>query len=63
MTWELLTRKGPPLYPHVAKKVENAFFEISRDNAKLQKIMRDHKHPSNLNNPKPPIINPEIEFS
>ena len=59
-TWELLTKKGPPLYPWVAKRIENAFFEISEDNAKLQKIMRDHKRSSNLNNLQLPVINPEI---
>lgn len=59
-----MTRKeGSYIVPHLAKKIENAFFEISGDNVKLQKIMSDRKHPSNLNMPKPPKTNPEIESS
>ena len=47
----------------MAKKIENAFFEISADNAKLQKIMKDYKHPDNLMSLKPLRLNPEIDSS
>ena len=56
----IIDEEGASIVPMVAKKIENAFFEISEDNAKLQKIMRDHKRPSNLNNLQLPVINPEI---
>ena len=57
----IIEEKDPSIDPHLAKKIENVFFEISRDNAKLQKIMRDHKHLLNLNKLKPPKIKPDIE--
>ena len=59
----IIDKEGPSIDPCLAKKIENAFFEISRDNVELQKIMRDNKNPSNLNNLKPPKINLEIESS
>ena len=43
----IIDEEGHSIDPHVAKKIENAFFETSGSNAKLQ-IMRDHKHPSIL---------------
>ena len=46
----IIDKEGPSTDPRLAKKIENAFFEISRDNVELQKIMRDNKNPSNLNN-------------
>ena len=73
MSWEILGQvdddfsvldeEGPPVDLELAKKIENVFFESSRDNIKLQKIMKAHKHPANLLNLKPPNINPEIESS
>ena len=73
MSWEILGQvdddfsvldeKGPPVDLELAKKIENVFFESSRDNTKLQKIMKEYKYPANLLNLKPPNINPEIESS
>ena len=55
--------EGPSVDPDLAKKIENVFFETSGDNAKLQKIMKYHKHPSNLMSLKPLKLNPEIDSS
>ena len=73
MSWEILGQvdddfsvldeKGPPVDLELAKKIENVFFESSRDNTKLQKIMKEYKYPANLLNLKAPNINPEIESS
>ena len=52
----IMDEEGPSIDPQLAKKIENAFFDICRENAKLQKIMRDQKHPSYRNNLKPPKI-------
>ena len=35
--------------------------EAEADNIKLQKIMKENKHPSNLMAIKPPKLNPKIE--
>ena len=59
--FSVLDEKGPSVDTEVAKKIENVFFESSGDNIKLQKIMKEYKHPANLLNLKPPEINPEIE--
>ena len=45
----------------LAAKIGHAYFESSADNAKLQKIMKENQHPSNLMAVKPPKLNPEIE--
>ena len=45
----------------LAKKIGHAYFESSADNTKLQKIMKENQHPSNLMAVKPPKLNPEIE--
>ena len=45
----------------LAAKIGHTYFESSADNAKLQKIMKENQHPSNLMAVKPPKLNPEIE--
>ena len=45
----IIDEEGPSIDLHLAKNIYNVFFEISGDNAKLQKIMREHKLRSNLN--------------
>ena len=42
----VIDEKGHSTDPHLDKKINNAFFKISEDNAKLQKIMRGHKKSS-----------------
>ena len=56
-------KEGPSVGTELAKKVENVFFESSGGNIKLQKIMKEYKHPANLLNLKSPKINPEIKSS
>ena len=56
-------KKGPSVDTELAKKIENVFFESSGGNIKLQKIMKEYKHPANLLNLKSPKINPEIKSS
>ena len=73
MSWEILCQvendfsvlgeEGLSVDTEIAKKIENVFFESSGDNIKLQKIMKEYKHPPNLLNLKPPKIKPEIESS
>ena len=61
--FSVLDEEGPSVVTELAKKIENVFFESSGDKIKLQKIMKEYKHPANLLNLKPPKINPEIESS
>ena len=58
--FSVLDEESPSVDTELAKKIENVFFESSGDNIKLQKIMKEYKHPANLLNLKPPKINPEI---
>ena len=53
--------EGPAVDELLAKKINHAYFESSADNTKLQKIMKENQHPSNLMAVKPPELNPEIE--
>ena len=61
--FSVLDEEGPSVVTELTKKIENVFFESSGDKIKLQKIMKEYKHPANLLNLKPPKINPEIESS
>ena len=53
--------EGPAVYELLATKIGHAYFESSADNAKLQKIIKENQHPSNLTTVKSPKLNPEIE--
>ena len=44
----------------LAKKIGHAYFKSSVDKTKLQKIMKENQHPSNLMDVKPSKLNPEI---
>ena len=61
--FSLLDEEGPSVDTELAKKIENVFFESSGDNIRLQKIMKEQKHPANLLSLKPPSINPQIDSS
>ena len=61
--FSVLDKEGHSVDTELAKKIENVFFESIGDNIKLQKIMKEYKHPANLLNLKPLKINPEIESS
>ena len=54
--------EGPSVDTELAKKIESVFLKSSRDNIKLQKIMKEYKHPANLLNLKPSKISPETEW-
>ena len=41
----------------LAEKTDHAYFESSADNIKLQKLMKENQHPSNLMTVKPPKLN------
>ena len=45
----------------LAAKIGHAYFESAADHAKLQKLMKENQHPSNLMAVKPPKLNAEIE--
>ena len=45
----------------LAEKIGHAYFESSADNTKLQKLIKENEHPSNLMTIKPPKLNSEIE--
>ena len=61
--FSVLDEESPSVDTALAKKIENVFFESSGYNLKMQKIMKEYKHPANLLNLKPPKISPEIESS
>ena len=61
--FSVLDEDGPSVDTELTKKIKNVVFEISKGNIKLQKIMKEYKHPANLLNLKPPKFNPEIESS
>ena len=48
--FSVLDEECPSVDTQLAKKIENVFFESSRDNIKLQKTMKEYKHPANLLN-------------
>ena len=48
--FSVLDEERPSVDTQLAKKIENVFFESSRDNIKLQKTMKEYKHPANLLN-------------
>ena len=52
---------GPAVDEFLAEKIDHAYFQSSADNTKLQKIIKENQHPSNLMAVKPPKLNPEIE--
>ena len=53
--------EGPAVDELLAGKINHAYFESSADNTKLQKIMKENQHPSNIMDVNPPKRNPEIE--
>ena len=53
--------KGVAVDELLAGKISHAYFESSADNTKLQKLIKENQHPSNLMTIKPPKLNPEIE--
>ena len=59
--FSLLDEEGPSGDTALAKKTENVFFNSSGDNIKLQKIIKEYKHPANFLSLNPPNINPETE--
>ena len=71
MSWEILHQVDHDLGIHevedlaldevLTTKICHAYFESSADNTKLQKIMKENQHPSNLMTVKPAKLNPEIE--
>ena len=48
---------------NLPKKIQNTFFAASGDNPKMEKILSDHPHSSNLKNIKPFKANPKSGFS
>ena len=58
MSWEILHQvdndlgileaEGPAVDELVAETIDHAYFESSSDTTKLQKIMKENQHPSNL---------------
>ena len=45
---------GPAVDEFLAEKIDHAYFQSSADNTKLQKIIKENQHPSNLMAVKPP---------
>ena len=54
--------KGLAVDELLAEKTDHAYFDSSADNIKLQKLMKENQHPSNLMTVKPPKLNPEINI-
>ena len=54
--------KGLAVGELLAGKTDHAYFESSADNIKLQKLIKENQHPSNLMTVKPPKLNPEIKY-
>ena len=44
----LLDEEDPLVDKELTKKIGDVFFESPEDNIKLQKIIKRHKHPTNL---------------
>ena len=59
--FSLFDEEGPSVTTELARKTESLFSESSGENIKLQKIMKEYKHPADLSSLKTPEINPEIE--
>ena len=45
----------------LVEKIDHTYFESSADDTKLQKLMKENQHSSNLMTIKPPKRNPKIE--
>ena len=54
--------KGLPVDELLAEKTDHAYSDSSAYNIKLQKLMKENQHPSNLMTVKPPKLNPEIKY-
>ena len=54
--------KGLPVDELLAEKTDHAYSDSSAYNIKLQKLMKENQHPSNLITVKPPKLNPEIKY-
>ena len=52
---------GPAVDEFLAEKIDHAYFQLLADNTKLQKIIKENQHPSNLMAVKPPKLNSETE--